>query len=125
MKFTITKNSLKISADSLMRRAGYGFIRSHHTGKESYVKRITRDFYPRFHIYVDENAEELTFNIHLDQKEASYAGSHAHSGEYDGDLVMQEARQLKQNLLNIINSEASQVAAIKTEKKSWWQKIFG
>ena len=51
--------------------------------------------YPRFHIYVNEEENATTFNIHLDQKQASYEGTSAHSGECDGEIVEQEVQRLK------------------------------
>lgn len=51
--------------------------------------------YPRFHLYVRSRHGELIFNLHLDQKQPSYEGSTAHSGEYDGELVLREAARIK------------------------------
>ena len=68
-------------------------------GETSYVRRLSRiQHYPRFHLYLNETPEQLTFNLHLDQKHASYEGSSAHSGEYDGETVKEEADRIISNL---------------------------
>jgi len=36
------------------------------------------------------------FNLHLDQKQPSYAGAHAHNAEYEGEIVEREIERLKQ-----------------------------
>jgi hypothetical protein len=38
------------------------------------------------------------FNLHLDQKKTSYEGSHAHSGQYDGEVVDREADRIMKTL---------------------------
>jgi hypothetical protein len=46
-------------------------------------------------MYVEEDGDNYSFNLHLDQKQPSYSGSRAHSGEYDGELVESEMERLK------------------------------
>lgn len=64
-------------------------------GKISFAKRIHRDFYPRFHVYIKEDRETVIFDLHLDQKRPIYEGVTAHSGEYDGEVVEREAARIK------------------------------
>lgn len=77
----------------------------------SIVRQLGRNDYPRFHLYITKNDREFSFNIHLDQKKPSYParigyakdvaggeGYHAHSGEYDGDLVENEVERIKKIL---------------------------
>jgi len=78
----------------LMRKAGYG-EKVTKQGKVSYIRRLRAAEFPRFHAYVDAKAKGFQVNLHLDQKGACYTGSAAHSGEYDGDLVNQEAERIK------------------------------
>lgn len=77
-----------------MQRAGYVEFRDPNTGETSFVRRLGINFYPRFHVYAEEHGNELRVNLHLDQKQASYAGTRKHSGEYDGPLVEQEAERI-------------------------------
>ena len=81
---------------NVMRRCGYFFIKEEN-GELAFMRPLSSSGsgYPRFHIYVDEAEQTLVFNLHLDQKKASYAGQTAHSGEYDNSLVEQEAVRLK------------------------------
>jgi hypothetical protein len=82
---------------TIMRRAGYASFNDPNTGITSYTKRFSRgDFYPRFHVYPEERDNQWTLNIHLDQKRPSYEGAHAHSGDYDGPVVEQEAQRIEQ-----------------------------
>lgn len=83
-----------------LRRAGYSPLGNRQTGDPSFVKRLSSDFYPRFHIYLDLTSQPACFNLHLDQKKASYDKQTAHSGEYDGDLVEQEAARLSALMIN-------------------------
>jgi len=95
MKLAVNKKYLKVSGDQILRSAGYGFIRDGRTGKESYVRRLASDHYPRLHMYYYDKSDRLEFNLHLDQKRASYEGQNAHSGEYDGPIVEEEIARLK------------------------------
>ena len=95
MKLTINKNQLDTAPGQFLRRAGYGYIRDRHSGQDSFVRRLGSGHYPRLHMYIKEQGDKIIFNLHLDQKQASYAGAHAHSAEYDGDVVEQEVERLK------------------------------
>lgn len=121
-----------------MRQAGFGFIRDRQTGSESYVRRLGARHYPRLHMYVDEAEGQVTFNLHLDQKENSYEGAHRHNAEYDGSVVEGEIARLR-SLIGVeaqTSSVAGNVASsadpllgmkpgelpetIKSKKK-WWK----
>ena len=82
-----------------IRRLGYAEIRDKRSGQTSYIKRLSSDHYPRFHIYIEQNGGNISFNLHLDQKKPSYQGQKAHSGEYDSEIVITEAESLKQSLM--------------------------
>jgi hypothetical protein len=90
---TFIRGPLADTARNLMRRAGYGEHRGH-GAQMSYVKRIHATPYPRYHAYVEDRDGGMQLNLHLDQKEASHAGSRAHGGEYDGPLVEREAERI-------------------------------
>jgi len=76
-------------------RCGYGKIVDRRMGKTSFAKRIHRDFYPRFHVYIKEDGDSVIFDLHLDQKRPIYEGVTAHSGEYDGEVVEREAERIR------------------------------
>ncbi len=78
---------------NIMRRIGYGEYRSRE-GEVSYMKRLHGTLYPRFHAYVEAKNGGLQINLHLDQKQPSYGGSHAHAGEYEGSTVEREMERL-------------------------------
>ena len=97
MKFTAPH--LPASELYTMRRLGYVFIDDRRTGKQSYVRSLRNDHYPRFHIYVTKAiGTAYVFDIHLDQKEASYEGSRMHSGEHEGAQVEAEVARIKKEL---------------------------
>ncbi|NUM25412.1 MAG: hypothetical protein HUU49_02175 [Candidatus Buchananbacteria bacterium] len=110
------------SPRNFMRRSGYAEFNDPNTGITSYTKRFSRDFYPRFHAYLNEDSDLKTYiNLHLDQKKPSYAGSSAHNGEYDGEVVEKEANRLEGLMKNQLDNRA-QVAE---KPKSWLTKLFG
>jgi hypothetical protein len=61
----------------------------------SFIRRLGRLSYPRFHIYFKEVGHIVEVNLHLDQKAPSYEGVAAHSGEYDNPLLIAEAEKIK------------------------------
>lgn len=88
---------LRINPLDWLRRQGYAVHRGG-DGQTSYVRRAGGDAYPRYHCYVERVGEQLVINLHLDQKQPSYAGSSAHAGEYAGPLVEAEAARLRRAL---------------------------
>jgi len=90
MKINIQKKELKENLYSFMRKCGYAPF------YESYIKILSASGYPRFHIYVNENEIQYILNLHLDQKRSSYGKETAHSGEYDGKVVEDEARRIEE-----------------------------
>ncbi|MBU3943041.1 hypothetical protein KKA24_03595 [Patescibacteria group bacterium] len=95
MKFNLKNKGGNIIA--LGREIGYIFQREASENKSSLVRPFGRSGYPRFHLYL-EIGEELTFNLHLDQKKPIYSTAHDHAAEYDGKLVENEAERIKQIL---------------------------
>lgn len=102
MEFTIT--NINKSINDVMRVLGYIPSYFQNEGEFSLVKKINRNDYPRFHLYIKETSSKkqatsknLIFSLHLDQKKPSYqkSGSHKHSGEYDGDVIKKEAERIK------------------------------
>jgi hypothetical protein len=90
MKLKI-KGEYRLNPRDLMRRVGYREFRDPNTNEHSYVKTLQPSvFYPRFHVYIHIKDDGFVVDIHLDQKQASYAGSHMHNAEYDGPLVEKE-----------------------------------
>lgn len=76
-------------------RCGYGKIFDRRMNKISFSKRIHRDFYPRFHVYIKIETEQTIFDLHLDQKRPIYEGVTAHAGEYDGEVVEREGERIR------------------------------
>ena len=120
MKLTTNSNQLSDNPTVFMRKAGYAYIHDRHSGRDSYVRRLTGNFYPRLHCYVSEQGAshpsdkhgtskggasgQTTFNLHLDQRATRYEGQTAHAGEYDGQIVQEEIDRLQ----NIINKQPTQ-----------------
>jgi len=97
MKFII-KDSGENTVN-LMRKAGYYFL-PERKSELSFVRPLERSGYPRFHVYlkIDEENNQIIFNLHLDQKRPIYKGAPAHAGEYEGKVVEAEAERIKQIL---------------------------
>ena len=82
----------------LGRVIGYHFLGG--KGDEwSFVRPAREGAYPRFHVYVSRRGDFLFFNLHLDQKQPSYGKHTAHSGEYEGPLLEEEAERIKAALV--------------------------
>jgi len=98
MQIKISKNDVS-DAEHFIRRCGYGRVSDRRSGQTSYAKRLHRDLYPRFHVYIKEEKDGWILNLHLDQRAPIYAGVTAHSGEYEGEVVEKEAERIKSFLL--------------------------
>lgn len=98
MKLIVSPAQLSgFSPEQWLRRFGYALVQNRE-GQVSFTRRLAGGFYPRFHLYVEPSGDKFSFNLHLDQKKASYEGITRHSGEYDSELVLEEINRLKQNL---------------------------
>ena len=93
----LTIHNPKDNSWTALRKAGY-VPQGQSQGQQGYVRSLFGSGYPRFHIYVERErpGEELVFTLHLDQKKPSYEGSHAHSGDYDGEVVQKESERVKE-----------------------------
>lgn len=99
MKFEVKRKYLSVNPELFVQRfCGYARIVDYATNQESFANRLTRDFYPRFHLYlenkIDAGEEIVVFSLHLDQKKSGQSDTR-HSAEYDGELVEGEVARLK------------------------------
>jgi hypothetical protein len=119
------KGPLDDHSRNIMRRLGYGEQRTRQ-GQISYVKRVSGGAFPRYHVYVEDTENGMQVNLHVDQKAASYEGSSAHGGEYDGPLVEQEMQRIAQGVTSANSAPAAPVQPKTTEsKKGFWGKLIG
>lgn len=119
----------------VLRKAGYSYFRDPLSGEESFVVRLTSEFYPRFHLYVEQSSETVTFNLHLDQKKPSYGSETKHSGEYDGTVVENEMRRIEswvragykqaKSDTSETNPDSVPEKVMGQKMKRWWKKLFG
>lgn len=101
MEFALNSNLLKDNVYNLIRKIGYHFQEKDEKNQELiFVRRLNGSDYPRFHLYIKKEEEILFFDLHLDQKKPSYKGVHAHSGEYEGEIIENEAERIKNYLIN-------------------------
>ncbi len=99
MKIVVDKRKINFTPENLMRKAGYRFIIDKKLGKESFVRKFGAYHYPRFHMYLKYTEDDVVFDLHLDQKETSYKGSHMHNAEYEGAVVENEIKRLRQIMI--------------------------
>ena len=97
MKLKFDKNKLTATAAHSLQRAGYKYVADRNSGQESFIKVLGNTGYPRFHLYIEESGDKMILNLHLDQKRPRYKGQPAHSGEYEGSVVEEEAERLKKS----------------------------
>lgn len=132
----LTSHDMKVAYDAnvvpnpllVLRQAGYAPFRDPVTGDESFIIRLTSEFYPRFHLYVEEKGSEVIFSLHLDQKKPSYGSGPAHGGEYEGSTVEREMRRIDswvQATKDEMIDEPAHAEVKHADKKSWWKKMFG
>lgn len=96
MRFSIQRPDKNILV--LLRRLGYVPI-SNDGGELNCIKYLgSRGGYPRFHLFIKQEDNNLLFNLHLDQKKPSYKGSSAHSGEYEGELIEREKERIMEGI---------------------------
>ena len=95
MKLIIKREQLTQTPQDFLRRAGYGLIFDRQRGINSFVRRLGGGFYPRLHMYPEIQGDNIVFNLHMDQKQASYEGSHMHNAEYDNEIVAEEIERLR------------------------------
>jgi hypothetical protein len=99
MKYRVSVEEIgELNIERFLRTLGWAQIYDRRGDKYSYVKRLSRDFYPRLHLYVKQYPDNYVFDIHLDQKKASYEGHSAHSGEYEGEIVTNAIETIKSAL---------------------------
>lgn len=121
MKFFI--KNLKENIVTLTRKIGYHYFGENENTKETnFIRPLERSGYPRFHLYLKTDGESLMFSLHLDQKKpiypvrspshrtrdgsrlgrltsnGVYRGLPAHQGEYEGAIVENETKRIKQIL---------------------------
>ena len=91
MRFVCKKPRENIA--NLARILGYRILKGI-DNEFNFVRPLARD-YPRFHLYLREEGNKLSLNLHLDQKKPSYQGQTRHSGEYEGELVETEKQRVE------------------------------
>lgn len=118
---------LSDNARNLLRRLGYGEQRTR-AGQISFVKRVAGERFPRYHAYVEDVNGGIQVNLHVDQKEASYEGTSAHAGEYEGPVVEREMKRIAEFVAGLKGGASlpSQDSGDPTEKKKgFWGILFG
>lgn len=151
MKLTVLRNQISETSDQFLQRAGFARIYDNRRSQESFVRRLGNYHYPRLHMYIKEEGERIIFEMHLDQKQASYAGSHMHNADYDGPVVEAEINRLREliaaaamplaamqpdKVLKKINNrdqqwnqvyddDGSQSFVNENDHRPWWKKLLG
>ena len=93
MKFRLI-NNLSHSTEYILRRAGYLYIFDKISQQGSFVRKLTAERYPRFHLYVSENDKEIIFDLHLDQAAVRYENQTAHKADYESEKVKAELTKI-------------------------------
>ena len=114
---------LNQSPDFLIKRCGYGLVRDPRAEEISYARRMGGGLYPRFHLYIN-SVDPLILNLHLDQKQASYEGFTKHSGDYDSDLVKQEAQRIY-NQIMLEGASFAKASDAEEKEKGFFSRLFG
>ena len=97
MKFSI-KNTNRENISTLTKKIGYHYLGKTEKQELNLIRPLERGGYPRFHLFLIITPKELSFNLHLDQRKPVYKGAPAHSADYEGKIVEQETKRIKQLL---------------------------
>lgn len=129
MKFKVA-NNLKYTPENILRTCGFFLIFDQKTQKSSFIRKITSNRYPRFHLYLKEINDELIFDLHLDQNKTVYSGQKAHNADYDTPEVKQELVRIFQKVKKTIpkpkeEKPLSQTTPLSNENHpNWLSKLF-
>lgn len=93
----IPGTSMKVA----MNRLGYHEHTDRSSRTASYVRRLRNLPYPRFHVYIESQGDGIVISVHLDEKQPSYGTTPRHSGQYDSDIVQQEAARIQTYLTSL------------------------
>jgi hypothetical protein len=122
MKLIVGKNQLSSTVEAFLQRAGYSLMPGH---EPSFTRALGRNHHPRFHVYVNLEEEKIIFNMHLDQKEASYEGSHMHNADYEGPVVSGEIIRLRDLVrAQMPTARPVNINAAAQPKNNWLDKLF-
>lgn len=114
---------------AFLRHIGYSAFTDPRTGEDSFVIRVGADFYPRYHLYVEDDGQNWSFNLHIDQKKPSYNGTSKHAGEYEGPAVEKEMQRIRDWVTSLthyqFNGEPQQHAAPPTIKPKPTSRPYG
>ena len=121
MKISIPANFNPIDA---IRRCGYGQVLDRRASEPSFSRRLGSGVYPRFHAYINQVSGGYVVNLHLDQKQASYEGTAAHSGEYEGETVEAEGRRIAEQLARLTEEKSAPAPAETEEKKGFFSRFL-
>ncbi len=118
---------LKKTSYAILREAGYIPIVDRVTGKQSYVLKISGGRYPRFHVYIEEEKDDLVkIHLHLDHKQHGW-GERLHDTEYDGEDIDVESarieRWLEHNVVEEVEEE--EVVSKKESFLDFIANLFG
>ncbi len=125
MKFK-TANNLTHSPENVLRTCSYFPIFDRKTQKGSFVRKITGNRYPRFHLYLKEINNELIFDLHLDQSKNVYTGQKAHNADYESPEVKQELVRIFQEVKKTIPvPKEKEIKPVEEENHpNWLSKLF-
>lgn len=86
-----------VNITTVLRQSGYHPIINRRTSTTSWVRPLSKNFYPRFHLYVTTNQTNISLSLHLDQKQSTLrlAKTKRHAGEYHSPVVQAEAARLQ------------------------------
>ena len=84
---------------NFMRKVGYLRWRDPRTDKYSYIRKISRAFYPRFHIHLfKDTADNIHVDLHLDARKPLHKKV-ARCSENDSEVVIVESERIENMLL--------------------------
>jgi hypothetical protein len=104
------QNKTREKIDVILKQARYQFLGKDAVTKQlSFVRTISQNAYPRFHLYVNsDNNVQIRATLHMDQVKPRFEGATAHNADYDGALVKAESARIQKFLRDEKFTESSE-----------------
>lgn len=81
---------------TVLRRCGYKPWRDPRTGKESFIRRVSAAFYPRFHVLTYYKENLFIIDLHFDARRPMHRRGIRSYEDEESETVRQEAERIKQ-----------------------------
>ena len=91
----ITVANPRYNEAHIMRRSGYKPWRDPRSGGSSFIRRLGRSYYPRFHVKTRREANNLIIDLHLDARRPLHRKGVRSYEDEESRVVQAEAARIR------------------------------